>query len=213
MDKAISKKIIKLLSQRYGSINPDLKYIDLYQLTIAVVLSAQTTDKQVNSVTPILFGKYPDFKSLSGAKIKEITKIIRSTGFYRNKSKNIIELSKIITKQHKGIVPDNMKELIKLPGIGRKSANVILSIGFKKPALAVDTHVARITKRLGYTLSHNPVEVERDVTAIIPRTDWIKAHLLFIKHGREICKARKPLCRECAVNSLCPDTHNIPYRP
>lgn len=203
IDKEKSKKIISRLSGHYEQVNPDLKYSKIYQLTIAVVLSAQTTDRQVNSVTPVLFKKYPDFKSLSRAKQNDMEKLIKSTGFYRNKSKNIIKLSKIIADKHNEKVPDSLDELVKLPGIGRKSANVILSMGHKIPAMAVDTHVLRISNRLGYSNSINPFQVEKDLTSIIPEKDWTIAHLLLIRHGRQLCKARSPLCSKCPVNGLC----------
>ncbi len=204
MNRNTSKKIMSRLREHYGIVKPDLKYQNLFQLTIAVVLSAQTTDIQVNSVTPELFREYPDFQSLSSANIKEVENLIRSTGFYRNKSKNIIALSKEINDRYKGIVPSDRELLVKLPGIGRKSANVILSMGYNIPALAVDTHVSRIARRLGYTVSEVPDKIEQDLCRSIPEEDWIISHLILIKHGRSICRARKPECSVCPLKDLCP---------
>lgn len=204
MDKKISGKIITRLKKYYGDVKSDLDYINLYQLTIAVILSAQTTDVQVNSVTPELFSKYPDFKSLSEADIKDVEMIIRSTGFYRNKSKNIVALAKKITGKYNERVPSERELLEQLPGVGRKSASVILSMGHSIPALAVDTHVARIAGRLGYTESKDPHKIEKDLNTVIPVNEWINSHLLFIRHGRSICKARNPECGICPIRLLCP---------
>jgi len=150
-----------------------------------------------------LFLKYPDFTSLASAPLRDIEKIIRSTGFYRVKAANIKALSRSICEKHKGSIPATSQELTSLPGVGRKSANVILSIGFGIPALAVDTHVARISFRLGYTEHKNPDNVEKDLCTVIPEADWKKTHLLFIKHGRSLCTARNPRCSVCPVNAFC----------
>ncbi len=203
MTSARSKKIINNLRKYYGKINPGLSYSGTYELTISVVLSAQTTDRQVNSVTPALFNRYPDFKSLSKAKLNDVESLIRSVGLYKTKAKNIIDLSKDVVSKYNNVLPEEFNELIKLPGVGRKSANVILSMGFHKPALAVDTHILRLANRIGYINSRNPLEVERSLMHYIDKKDWIEAHLLIIKHGRTICMARKPLCGDCPLNRLC----------
>ena len=203
MRRDISSKIISALEKVYGEVVPDLNFSNNYELTVAVVLSAQTTDKQVNSVTGRLFGAYPDFKSLACAQKSDIEKIIKSTGFYRVKAANIIALAAMVMERYSGILPDNAADLMRLPGVGKKSANVILSIGFGIPALAVDTHVARIAFRLGYTGDSNPLIIERDLCRIIPERDWKKTHLLFIKHGRSRCTARNPRCGDCAVQRWC----------
>ncbi len=203
MDKNTSNQILKLLKKHYGEVRADLNFNNLYQLTIAVVLSAQTTDKQVNSVTGNLFAVYPDFIALSKAKEKEIQNIIRSTGFYRNKASNIINLSKTVTEEFDGHLPSDRTSLEKLPGVGRKSASVILSIGYGLPALAVDTHVIRISNRLGYISSKNPKAIEKALTTIISKEKWTETHLLFIRHGRNTCKAQKPLCADCPIINLC----------
>ncbi|MCL1865607.1 MAG: endonuclease III [Spirochaetes bacterium] len=198
-----SGKILSLLYNYYGETNPDLEFTNIYELTIAVVLSAQTTDKQVNSVTGDLFRVYPDFESLSRADISDVERIVKSTGFYKNKAKNIISLSQMVCSRFNGKLPDDIENLMALPGVGRKSANVILSIGFNKPGLAVDTHVLRIANRLGYSSSESPFEVEKDLCRVIDPSEWKKTHLLFIKHGRELCKARNPKCSLCPVKKNC----------
>lgn len=187
----------------YGEVRPDLSFQGLYQLAIAVVLSAQTTDRQVNGVTKELFKKYPGFRELSSAKVADVENIIRSTGFFRMKAKHIIELSRCVMEKHGGKLPNTREELMKLPGIGRKSANVILSVGFGIPAMAVDTHIARIAHRLGYTPSKDPIEAENALTSIIPKREWNTTHLLLIRHGRTVCAARRPRCAECPVSALC----------
>ena len=205
----LSNKIINQLFNYYKHIEPGLNYNNLYELTISVVLSAQTTDKQVNAVTISLFSKYPDFNRLSKAKIKDVEKIIHSTGFYKNKSANIINLAKKIISKFNNHVPDKLEDLTQLPGVGRKSANVILSIGYNIPAFAVDTHIIRISNRLGYIKSKKPLEVEKALTSMIPKSKWNRTHLLLINHGREICKARNPICQKCPIYSLCSSKDKI----
>lgn len=203
MRKDVSKKIIAALQKIHGSPEPDLKFRNNYELTVAVVLSAQTTDRQVNGVTAELFSRYPDFGSLASARPRDVEKIIKSTGFYHVKAANIIALSEMVCTRFGGELPSTGDELISLPGVGRKSANVILSIGYGKPALAVDTHVARIALRLGYTEEKDPLLIERDLCSVIPEQDWKMTHLLFIRHGRSICQARNPRCGMCPVTGWC----------
>ena len=203
MTKSLSGKIIRRLIKYYPDVKPDLRYRNLYQLAVAVVLSAQTTDRQVNSVTGELFRAYPDFAGLAKARRSDVERIIRSTGFYHNKSRNIIDLARGVMDRFNGKLPGSREELTTLPGIGRKSANVILSMGFGIQALAVDTHIIRIANRLAYTLSRNPLVVEQDLTRFIPERQWTHAHLLLIRHGRATCRARQPLCAQCPVNALC----------
>ncbi len=209
MTKKKAQNIIAILKQNYGDISSDLLYGNLYELSISVVLSAQTTDKQVNTVTPMLFKKYPDFKHLSKAKTSDIEKIIKKVGLYRTKAGNIVNLSKEIVNNHNNQVPSTLEELIKLPGIGRKSANIILQFGFDKPAFPVDTHVKRIAYRIGFKKSNNPFEIEKALTGYIDRNEWKIAHLLFIYHGRNICKARKPQCCECSIRYFC-EQNDVP---
>ncbi len=203
MDRTTSSHILKKLEKHYGTVKADLDFRNLYELAVAVVLSAQTTDKQVNAASPVLFSKYPDFDSLAHAGTKDVQTLIKSTGFYRNKASNIINLARKVTEEYQGRLPESREELEKLPGVGRKSANVILSIGFGKPALAVDTHVMRIANRLGYIESKNPLDVEKALTENIPEKKWTSTHLLFIRHGRAICRARNPLCTSCPIEGLC----------
>ena len=203
MTKDKSKIIFQRLEDYYGPISAQLQFKNIYQLTIAVALSAQTTDKQVNAVTPELFKRYPDFKALSKAEKKTVEKIIHSTGFYKNKSANITKLALKVQNEHKGILPDTFDKLVSLPGIGRKTANVILLIGFKKKAFPVDTHIFRIGNRLGYGNSEKLIDIEDSFKKYIPDNKWDTAHLLLIHHGRNICKARNPLCTECPVLQHC----------
>lgn len=203
MRRDTSSKIISALEAVYGEVVPDLAFRNNYELTVAVVLSAQTTDRQVNGVTGKLFSTYPDFASLAGARRSDVEGIIKSTGFYRVKAANIISLSAAVMEKFGGELPDNAADLMQLPGVGKKSANVILSVGFGKPALAVDTHVARIASRLGYTDDTNPLVIEQDLCRVIPGEYWKKTHLLFIKHGRSTCTARNPGCGSCAVSRWC----------
>jgi endonuclease III len=201
--RAKAKKILEKLLRFYGKISPGLSYSGIHDLAIAVVLSAQTTDKQVNSVTPELFKRFPDFKSLSKADLSEVESVIKSVGLYKTKAKHIIKLSGKVVTEYNNILPNNIEELLKLPGIGRKSANVILSMGFGIPAFPVDTHILRIVNRLGFIKTSDPFKAEKAVTGCIPRDKWIETHLLFIKHGRTICRAGKPACTECPINKLC----------
>lgn len=203
MVKSKSDKIIKKLLEEYSNAVPDLKFNNLFELTVSVLLSAQTTDKQVNKVTPSLFKKYNNFLKLSEAKKSDIEKLIKSTGFYKNKTKNLILMSKKIINDYNAELPNKREDLISLPGIGRKSANVILSVGYGIPALAVDTHIIRIANRLGYIDSPDPNKVESALTSKINERFWTKTHLALIKHGRAICKARNPLCGECFLLKLC----------
>jgi endonuclease III len=201
--KAKTKKIFDKLRRFYGKIDPGLSYSSIYELTISVVLSAQTTDKQVNSVTPAFFKRFPDFNRLSVAGIREVESMIKSVGLYKTKAKNIIKLSKIVVMENNSVLPDFIEGLLKLPGIGRKSANVILAMGFGIPAFPVDTHILRLANRIGYIKSSDPFKVEKVLTKCIREENWIESHLLLIKHGRVICTARTPSCAECPINSLC----------
>ncbi len=205
-----SARVVAALAAHYGRPEPALEYGNPYQLAVAVVLSAQTTDRQVNSVTPRLFERYPDFASLAAAQSGDIEKIIRSVGFFHTKARNIRELARRVAELYNGTLPSAREELMELPGVGRKSANVILAMGFGIPAFAVDTHVLRVSNRIGYARSESPDAVESCLTAVIPPEDWIAGHLLFISHGRAICRARGPLCDRCPVSALCDFAGDIP---
>jgi endonuclease-3 len=203
MNKKTSDKIVNILTKLYADASPDLNFTGLYQLLISVTLSARTTDRQVNSVTGELFSRYSDFEKLAKAGLEDVERIIRPVGFYKTKAANIINLSRIVTEKFNGNVPQTMEELTTLPGVGRKTSNVVLSVGFGKPAFAVDTHVTRISNRLGYIDSADPLEVEKAVTALVNEDQWGALHLSMIKHGRTVCRAAKPACSICGLRALC----------
>ncbi len=205
-----SEQIIAALKQYYGDPAPSLRCGNLYETAVSVILSAQTTDAQVNAVTPVLFARYPDFENLSRARISSVEAIIKSTGFYKNKARHIIEMARGVMERFGGKLPERREELMTLQGIGRKSANVIISMGHGKPAMAVDTHVLRVANRLGYCSTSNPLEVEKTLTRYIAEKDWTTAHLLLITHGRKLCGARKPFCGVCPLNPFCDYAGSIP---
>ncbi len=202
MNKKIDK-VIKGLREHYPVVKTGLEHETPLQLLISTVLSAQSTDKSVNKVTKNLYRKYPDLKSLLKLSRKEIQENIREIGIYKNKSKNIYKLLRIINEEFDGDVPKNMKDLMKLPGVGRKTASVVLAVAFDKPAFPVDTHVYRICRRIGFTKSKTPDKVSDDMMKIIPKEDWIEVHHLLINHGRNICKARNPECSKCNIEKYC----------
>jgi len=174
-----------------------------YELLVAVVLSAQTTDVSVNKVTPELFRKYPDPASLAAAEQADVMDTIKTIGLYRNKSANIIKLAQKLTEDYDGIVPSDFNELVKLPGVGRKTANVVMAEAFGKPAIAVDTHVFRVANRIGLTDADDVNKTEDQLKERLPEDQWIRAHHLLIFHGRKVCHARKPDCEACGLNEIC----------
>jgi len=174
-----------------------------YELLVAVVLSAQTTDVSVNKVTPELFRKYPDPASLAAADQADVMDTIKTIGLYRNKSANIIKLAQKLTEDYDGIVPSDFNELVKLPGVGRKTANVVMAEAFGKPAIAVDTHVFRVANRIGLTDADDVNKTEDQLKERLPEDQWIRAHHLLIFHGRKVCHARKPDCEACGLNEIC----------
>ena len=195
------------LKRAYPDAHTELDYETPLQLLIATILSAQCTDKRVNMVTPLLFRTFPTAAALADAPREELEEIIRSTGFFRNKTKSLIGLGKALVERHNGQVPDSMDALVKLPGVGRKTANVILGNAFEKnEGVVVDTHVARLSHRLGLTKETDPVKIEQDLMNLFPRDDWaLLAHLL-IFHGRRVCIARAPKCEICVLNDICPSS-------
>jgi len=202
-DKA--NKLIALLKNEYPEVKIALHYSNPLELLIATILSAQSTDRQVNEVTKKLFEKHRTAQDYMGMSQEELEKEIYSTGFYRNKAKNIIGACKIIVSDYNSKVPDTMEELLKLPGVARKTANIVLSVAFGKiEGMAVDTHVKRLSGRLGLTSYTDPEKIEKDLMKIIQKNDWDIFSLLLINHGRKVCFARKPLCGECILNKLCP---------
>ncbi|PIW68531.1 MAG: endonuclease III [Candidatus Omnitrophica bacterium CG12_big_fil_rev_8_21_14_0_65_42_8] len=199
------KEIIRILKKEYPDAKIALRFKDTWQLLVATILSAQCTDERVNKVTPLLFKKYKGISDYANAKLEEFENDMRSTGFYKNKAKNIIAAAKKVLSEFNGNVPNTMEGLTGLPGIGRKTANVILSSGFGiVEGIVVDTHVIRLSNRMGLTKSSNPDKIEQDLMKIIPKNDWAVFSHLLILHGRKICKARRPLCGECKINKLCP---------
>ena len=195
--------IVNRLKSLYPNSKCSLNYDSAFQLLVATILSAQCTDERVNKVTSVMFKKYPDAKAFSKLSVKEIAKEIYSTGFYNNKSKNIKAMSDIVMEKYYGEVPDNMDELVVLPGVGRKTANVVLGNYFNIPGMVVDTHVTRITNLLGFVKSRNAVVIEREMEKVVDRSDWtIFSHLL-IDHGRAICVANRPDCTSCDLSDLC----------
>ena len=196
--------IIERLKVHYPVVNTQLDYTSAFELLIATILSAQCTDKQVNKVTTVLFARYPDSDALAGANLDDIKKIIFSTGFYNNKAKNIKACANKIQKEFDGKVPRDISALTRLPGVGRKTANVVRSVCFNIPTIVVDTHVLRVSRRLGLTDATDPVKVEFELMDVLPKAVWNDIGLQLIYFGRQICHARKPSCNRCFFNDLCP---------
>lgn len=201
---ATALKILKILRKTYPDVECALTHEDPFQLAVATILSAQCTDKRVNLVTPGLFKKYPTPKHFAKAPLAAIETMIHSTGFYKNKAKSIKGLSQQLIKHHGEKIPQTLEELVKLPGIGRKTANVILGVAFGIPGVVVDTHVTRLANRMGLTKQKDPTKIEFELMRLIPKQDWNDFGLLLISHGREICAARKPQCEICPLTQLCP---------
>jgi endonuclease III len=198
-----------LAVERLAQIYPaacELDHRNPFELTIATILSAQTTDKMVNLVTPELFARYPTAADLAAADPAEVERIIKPTGFFRNKARAIIACARAIVDRFSGEVPSRMEDLVTLPGIGRKTANVILGVAFDVPGFAVDTHVKRLTNRLGLVATRDPEKIEALVTKIVPPVEWTGLSLRLILHGRRVCEARRPRCEVCVMNDFCPSS-------
>lgn len=198
------KKIRDGLAKLYPDAHCALHHNDALELLIATILSAQCTDERVNKVTPALFKKYPDARAFADSDQAELEEMIRSTGFFRNKATNIRACCKALVENHGGDVPRTMEELVPLPGVGRKTANVILGNAFDIPGIPVDTHVGRLSRRMGLTENEDPVKVESDLMELIPKDEWTMFGHRMIFHGRQICQSRKPKCDECILNRVCP---------
>jgi len=199
------KPVIGLLRQHYPLARTALEYADPLQILVATILAAQCTDERVNTITPGLFRKYPDAGALARADRTELEGIIRPTGFFRNKAKHIIGAAQKIVADYGGAVPDSMETLLTLPGVARKTANIVLSAGYgKAEGIAVDTHAGRLSRRLGLSREEDPVKVERDLMALVPKDDWLDFNFLLVEHGRAVCQARKPDCPGCFLTGLCP---------
>ena len=200
-----AKKVYTILNKEYPKAEIALTHENPLELLISVILSAQCTDKRVNIVTKELFKKYKKAEDYAYGDIDDLKQMIRSTGFYNAKAKNIQNTCKIIVKKHNGKVPQTMEELVKLPGVGRKTANIVLSNAFGiLEGIAVDTHVKRITYRLGLTRNNDPVKIEQDLMKLLPKKQWNHYTYLIIEHGRAICKAPTPICSKCVLNKECP---------
>ncbi len=197
-------RIIELLEEHYPEAWCTLDHRNPYELLVATVLSAQCTDERVNKTTPALFEAFPEASALAGAEIGTVEELIRSTGFFRNKAKNLKGAAMRITNHFGGRVPDNLEDLVSLPGVARKTANVVLGCAFDTPGVVVDTHVKRVSARLGWTGNTNPDKIERDLMEIWPRDRWTKLGHQVILHGRSLCQARRPLCAQCFLITLCP---------
>jgi len=198
------EEIVTLLDKLYPKIKNPLGHDGAFQLLIATILSAQCTDAQVNRVTPHLFRRFPDANSMARANLRELERLVKSTGFFHVKARRIKEVSKRIVNDFDGKVPQSMNELTTLSGVGRKTANIVLSAGFgKTEGIAVDTHVQRLSKRIGLSQEKNPEKIEQDLMKITPKELWPRLSLLLILHGRKICNAREPLCEKCVLTSKC----------
>jgi endonuclease-3 len=197
-------RIVRDLFAAYPDARCELEHSTPYELLVATILSAQCTDKRVNAVTPGLFARYPTVGEMAEADVGEVETRIHSTGFYRNKAKSLVSMAQAVVRDHGGEIPATLKDLVRLPGVGRKTANVVLGNAFDIPGMVVDTHVGRISRRLGLTRETDAVKVERDLTALIDREHWTGLAHAMIFHGRRVCTARKPACERCAIRPDCP---------
>jgi endonuclease-3 len=203
LNKNKALKLIELLNKSIKNPKTSLKYRNQFTLLVSVVLSAQCTDVNVNNVTKNIYKKYYTPKHFTGLGINKIRNLIKSIGLFNNKAKNLYYLSKILLEKHKSKVPNKFEELINLPGVGRKTANVVLNAAFNKPTIAVDTHVFRVGNRTGLSSGKNPEQVENQLLKILPKKHINNAHHLILLHGRYICRARNPLCKNCVINKIC----------
>jgi endonuclease-3 len=205
--KERAPRVYDALAEAYPGAHCALDFRNPYELLVATILSAQCTDKRVNMVTPALFERYPSPEALAAAKPEELEEMIRSTGFFRSKTKSLLGMATAVSERHGGRIPQELEELVHLPGVGRKTANVVLGNAFgKDEGVVVDTHVGRLSRRLGFTKHEDPEKVEADLMKLFPRRHWTMLAHLLIEHGRQICEARKPKCGSCVVNRLCPSS-------
>jgi len=210
VDQSLAEKrkqagaIYRALTKHYPDVKCELNFTTPFQLLVATVLSAQCTDKRVNKVTPALFKKYPTPQKMSQAPILDLEDLVRTTGFFRAKARNLKALSNQLVEQYGGKVPPIQDELVTLPGVGRKTANVVLGHAFDIPGITVDTHFGRLSRRFGWSTHQDPVKVEMDVAQLIPEKEWTNLSQRLIWHGRRICFARKPSCGACPISKLCP---------
>ncbi len=203
MDKNQVREVITLLSKEYPDAKPQLNYKSEYELLVAVILSAQCTDERVNKVTEILFKEYNTPEKMITLTVEKLSKIIRPCGLFNSKAKHILSASKSIIENHNGIVPSEFDDLIKLSGVGRKTADVMVAVAFNGDAIAVDTHVLRVSNRIGLVKEDTPYKTELALMKVIDKSLWSKSHHYLIFHGRRVCKARKPNCKNCVIKKLC----------
>lgn len=197
-------EVRKILKSLYPQVKPQLDFGRPFELLVATMLSAQCTDRQVNRVTPALFQKYGSPQDFARASLPDIEALIHSTGFFRNKAKNLKACARVLVETYGGRVPESLDELVGLPGVGRKTANVILGAAFNRPGLVVDTHVKRVSRRLELTANTDPVKIEFDLMKLVPRSEWADFSLRMIFFGRQTCRARRPKCPACHLDALCP---------
>jgi len=203
--QAQALEVLERLRREYPDARTELDYHSPFQLLVATILSAQTTDVRVNMVTPALFARYPDAAALAVADPAEVETIIRTTGFFRSKTRSLLGMARALTERYGGAVPAAMEDLVTLPGVGRKTANVVLGNAFgRNDGVVVDTHVGRLSIRLGFTSETDPIKVEQVLMAVIPRADWTLISHLLIFHGRRVCFARSPACERCVLREICP---------
>ena len=203
-ERGFARRIVNRLAIRYPEIGTALRYANPFELLVSTVISAQTTDENVNRATPELFRRWPTPDDLAMANPDEVEQVIFSTGFYRQKTRSIIALSQDLVDRYQGMVPDRIEELVTLRGVGRKTASVVLAEAFGQPAIAVDTHVRRITNRTGLTRENDPTKIEQDLKALVPKHEWRRLSMRIIQFGRDVCEARKPKCWQCEIRRLCP---------
>ncbi len=203
-ERGFARRIVNRLAIRYPEIGTALRYANPFELLVSTVISAQTTDENVNRATPRLFARWPTPDDLAVADPDEVEQVIFSTGFYRQKTRSIIALSQDLVDRYHGVVPDDIDELVTLKGVGRKTASVVLAEAFGQPAIAVDTHVRRITNRTGLTRHQDPTKIEQDLKALVPKHEWQRLSMRIIQFGRDICEARRPKCWRCDIRRLCP---------
>jgi len=202
-------QVVERLRAEYPVAECALVHRNAFELLVATILSAQTTDERVNMVTPVLFARYPDAAALAGAALPDVEEIVKSTGFFRSKSRAIVEMAQDVVQRYGGEVPPRMEDLVTLRGVGRKTANVVLGVAFGIPGFPVDTHVTRLTNRLGLTRSDDPVKIEAEVTAMVPKQEWTELSLRLILHGRRVCDARTPHCDRCVLADICPSAFKV----
>jgi len=201
---ATTRRIIETLAEQHPNADTELHYRNPFELLVATILSAQSTDQRVNMVTPALFARYPTPADLAAADPTELEELIHSTGFFRAKAKNLIGMAHAVEERYSGKIPSEIADFVTLPGVGRKTGNVVRSVWFGLPGLPVDTHVTRLSHRLKLTNETDPVKIEHDLGAIVPPDEWGSLSLRLIEHGRRVCHARKPRCDQCALAGICP---------